>query len=287
MIAGIDEAGRGPVIGPMVMAIVATEDEDALKRMGVRDSKDLAPEVRERLAEEILNLPHEIISLPPELIDAAVDGASDNLNKLEARTTALLISKILEKAPVEKVIVDSPTKDGKKYEAVVREALEKLTDKKVEIVCEIKADANYPVVGAASILAKTTRDAAVRKIQEEFDVGSGYPADPKTIDFLGKHWQEGHDFFRKSWKSYKRLADASGQFSLEDFGSKTEEHAEVIQEFEVLKEHGFNFVEPTNQYEVVRMKSEKNTVIRYTTGKIVVQGSGREKIEKLLEKLFS
>ncbi len=286
MIAGVDEAGRGPVIGPMVMAIVATDDEGRLAELGVRDSKDLDPETRDMLAVQIKQLPYETISLEPSEIDAAVDGSSDNLNRLEARTTALLISRLLEREAVEKVIVDSPAKDGKKYEAVVRAELEGLTDKPVEIVCETKADTNYPVVGAASIIAKTTRDAALHRIREVHgDVGSGYPADPRTQAFLGKHWREGHDFFRKSWQSYKRLARGADQVSLSDFGSHAEKHAEVIKEFESLKEHGFRFEEPTNKHEIIRMRNGKTTIIRYATGKVVVQGPAREETETLLHHL--
>jgi len=287
MRAGIDEAGRGPVFGPMVMAIVATDNEDALQTMGVKDSKDLAPEVRDRLARTILDLPHEIIELSPEEIDRAVEGDLDNLNKLEARTTALLIYKLASYQPFHEVIVDSPAKDGEKYGGVVRAELDKLDTKgitkKIKIVCEIKADANYPVVGAASILAKVTRDAVIKRIElDHGDIGSGYPSDPTTKQYLDRHWQEGHAFFRKSWQSYKRLAEKANQPSLQDFGEHAEEHASVVEEFEFLKDHGFSFVEPTNAYEVVRMKKDKTTIIRYTTGKIVVQGPEKTTVEKLL-----
>ncbi|MDD9954190.1 MAG: ribonuclease HII [Candidatus Woesearchaeota archaeon] len=280
MIAGIDESGRGPVLASMVMAIAATEDEEGLRKRGVRDSKDLTPEKREQLFEQ-LDIPHEIISVSPAEIDAAVDGQHDNLNLLEARTSALLIHKLVQHTPVEKVILDSPTKSTEKYEAVVREALVKLDPKHEHLTlqCEIKADANYPVVGAASIFAKVTRDREIAALKEEFgDIGSGYPADPKTQAFLKSQWKEGHDFFRKSWQSYKRMS----QPTLEDFGEKAPEHKKEVEKFEFLKEHGFSFCEPTNQYEVIRMKKDRTTVIKYTTGKVVVQGPEKEAVEKLL-----
>jgi ribonuclease HII len=285
MIAGIDEAGRGPVIGPMVMAIVATDDEDTLRKLGVKDSKLLTHEKRIAIAENLRDLPHEIISLSPSEIDAAVNGENDNLNELEARTTALLIFRLAKKHKISKVILDSPTRTVANYERAVRKSLEKIDKeeitKKIVLVAETKADFNHPVVGAASILAKTTRDTAIAKIAEKHgQIGSGYPADPDTQAFLQKNWKEAHDFFRKSWESYKRLAEGRKQSSLGDF-------EDTKSKFSDLTKHGFVFVPPTNPYEAVRMKDESVTIISYTTGKLLVQGPPKEKAktEALLAKL--
>jgi ribonuclease HII len=302
-IAGIDEAGRGPVLGPMVMAIVACEEQDVarLGRAGVADSKQLSPERRERLFSVVEGLPHEVIALSPREIDAAVDGKAggDNLNRLEARTTALLILRLAKRAPFSKVIIDSPTRTTEKHERDIRDALAKLdpdgVTRNIALVCETKADENHTIVGAASILAKVTRDAAIRALEERHGpLGSGYPSDPQTQAFLGAHWQEGQDFFRKSWESYRRLAKQGAQSSLASFDEtsgaeeRSAEHARIVEAFEALKEHGFSFVAPTNQYEVVRMKDGAGvTVIRYTTGKLVVQGpdAARKSAEALIAKL--
>lgn len=301
-IAGIDEAGRGPVIGPMVMAIAACEERDQarLARAGIDDSKQLSPETRERLFAIASDLPHEIISLSPSDIDAAVNGKSqgDNLNLLEARTTALLIYRLAKQTPIAKVIIDSPTKTTAKHERDVREALAKMDadgiTRNIALVCEIKADANHTIVGAASILAKVTRDAAIKALElTHGPMGSGYPSDPQTQAFLGTHWREGHDFFRKSWESYRRLERSDGQSSLGAFGTvsdetRAEEHAATVEAFEALKGHGFSFIPPTNPYEVVRMKDVSGvTIIRYTTGKLVVQGPDgpRANAERLIASL--
>lgn len=288
MIAGIDEAGRGPVIGPMVMAILACEDEAALARLGAKDSKQLLPAQREKIARDLEQFPHVTIALSPQEIDAAVLGKPDNLNKLEVRTTARLICELAKQTTLREVIIDSPTRSTEKYEVSVREAIAKLDEKLAKTItlrCENKADANHPVVGAASILAKVARDHAIDALEAKHgNLGSGYPSDPTTQAFLGKHWREGHEFFRKSWESYQRLARGGEQATLSDFGSKAGEHAEIVREFEYLTEHGFLFEEPTNQYEVVRLRKDKTTVIRYTTGKIVVQGPEKESVELLLKK---
>lgn len=292
LIAGVDEAGRGPVIGPMVMAIVACKDEAYLKKKGMKDSKLLSPEQRETLAHVLRNddaVKHEIISLSPADIDAAVQGDEDNLNKLEARTTALLIYRLSKRVQLQSVILDSPTRTVANYERAVREALDKLDHegmtKKILLRAEIKADYNHSVVGAASILAKTTRDEAIKVLSATHGrMGSGYPSDPDTQVYLQEHWKEPHEFFRKSWESYKRLTQSNAQSSLQDFGAEDAKHEKAIKAFEILKEHGFAFVPPTNQYEVVRMRRDDVTLIAYTTGKVLVQGPDDEKMhaEELL-----
>jgi ribonuclease HII len=293
-VAGIDEAGRGPVIGPMVMAIVACKDEEALRKRGMKDSKLLTAAQRDALAETLLGdseIKHEVIALSPAEIDMAVQGkdAGDNLNRLEARTTALLIYRIAKRISLASVIIDSPTRNVASYERTVRELLDKIdregVTKNVLLRAETKADFNHPVVGAASILAKTTRDEAIAQIVKKHGpIGTGYPSDPLTQAFLRSQWQEPHDFFRRSWATYQALAQAKNQSSLVDFDS---EHKETIGEFEALREHGFEFTAPTNPYEVVRMKKDGVTVIRYTTGKLVVQGpdAQRKDAEALLAKM--
>lgn len=297
MIAGVDEAGRGPVVGNMVMAIAAIEPEkeEDLKRMGVKDSKLIPPAKRELLAETLQEmLPNEIISITAEEIDQVVGNSNgDSLNKLEARTTALLIYNLSESVELEKVIIDSPQVSCDKYERLIRTELKKIDvegrTKNILLQCEIKADLNYPIVGAASILAKVARDATIRELEKEHGpIGSGYMTDPRTQEFLERTFKEGHTFFRKSWSSFRNLVERAGQSSLEDFAAKrAKKHEQEIKEFEVLKEHGFIFQEPTNPYEVVRMRKGKTTVIKYSTGKVLVQGPKGEKetVEALLAEL--
>jgi ribonuclease HII len=276
--AGIDEAGRGPVLGPLVMAIVACDDEQRLRALGVKDSKLLSPEERERVAALLreAGIPFEIIELSPAEIDAAVKDDEDNLNKLEARTSALLIHSLSERVDITEVILDSPNKTTATYERQVRETLVKLDPalSRVVLRAEIKADFNHAVVGAASILAKVRRDERIRELEKLHGrMGSGYPSDPDTQRFLEQHWREQHDFFRRSWESYRRLTKPK-QETLSGFG-----HKEVVEKFEGLREQGFAFEEPTNTYEAVRMRKGKVTIIRYTTGKLVVQGPDKERAE--------
>ena len=120
--------------------------------------------------------------------------------------------KIINKLKPDKAILDAPSNNIEAYADYVKNKV------KCEILAEHKADANYPVVGAASILAKVTRDREIEKIKEKVgkDIGSGYPSDPITQEFLKKNWNK-YDFFRKSWETYKKIAKEKNQSKLGDF----------------------------------------------------------------------
>ncbi len=203
IIAGIDEAGRGPAIGPLVIAIVAIDekDEPRLKELGVKDSKLLSPSARERIFTELKKFcKYEIIPLTPEEIDAAVDSEGlTNLNWLEADTAARLMNHLKP----DKTYVDCPSPNMKAYTTYLVGKL----DYKPQLVVEHKADYKYLVVGAASILAKVTRDRAIEDLKKKhkIDFGSGYPSDPVTAEFIKENWNK-YDFFRKSWGPYKAAA---------------------------------------------------------------------------------
>ncbi len=217
LIGGIDEAGRGPVIGPMVMVLAVADEEgiEQLRRLGVRDSKKLSPERREDLYDKIMGVLADCVVkvIAPAEIDEFVKRHS--LNELEAMRAADLILEA-EKKP-EVVYVDAPDPDPDKY----RSRIEKYIKDPPHIVSEHKADAKYPIVSAASIIAKVERDRAVRKIEEEWgEFGTGYPHDERTIrqleEILKKHGKY-PDFVRKSWSTARRLLEKRMQKTLFDF----------------------------------------------------------------------
>jgi ribonuclease HII len=217
IIAGVEEAGRGPVIGPMVMTICAIEEEKIplLKSLGVKDSKLITPINRTRLLEKVKELCyHKTIVLSPEDIDDALNNPDMNLNKLEGVTSANLINAIQEEITLGKVILDCPSNNIPAYKEFVSSKIKT----KLEVVAEHKADLNHTIVGAASIIAKVTRDSLIEEIKKKHGVefGSGYPSDPATIDFLKKNWNK-YDFFRKTWATYKKVAETQNQKSLGDY----------------------------------------------------------------------
>ncbi len=209
MIAGVEEAGRGPVIGPLVMALVETDTQTIkkLEELGVTDSKLLSPKRRELLYTKIKELCEvKVIILSPEKIDNALNSPTMNLNWLEAKTSSTLINK----SKARKVILDCPSNNFETYANYVKKNL----TRQVELVVEHKADSKYTIVGAASIIAKVIRDREIEKLKivANFDFGSGYPSDPRTIAFIKDNWNK-YDFFRKTWSTYKKLS----QKSLGDF----------------------------------------------------------------------
>ncbi len=214
LICGIDEAGRGPIIGPMVMCGITIKEEEVqrLTDLGVKDSKKLKPIQREALFDEIIKAveDYEIIIVQPKEIDEALESETLNLNWLEAIKTSMILNKLNP----DKAIVDSPSNNKEAYEDFLRTYLK---GKNLQLQLEHDAERFAPVA-AASILAKVTRDREVEKIKKVYgDCGSGYPSDPKTRMFLQENWEKYPEIFRKTWASYKKVAKNKNQKVLGSF----------------------------------------------------------------------
>ncbi|MEM2956522.1 MAG: ribonuclease HII [Candidatus Pacearchaeota archaeon] len=208
-IIGIDDAGRGPVIGPMVLAgvLISKEKERKLKSLGVKDSKMLIHSTRIKLANEIQKLVEDfdIIILQPDEIDKALSN-SFNLNKLEAMMMAKIVNNLSkERKDKITIYIDCPSVNIKSWKFYFLEHIDSKENK--EFIVEHKADINYPVVSAASILAKVKREEEVVKLKEMYniDFGSGYPSDPTTIEWLKKYGKDylKYGIIRKSWQTWK------------------------------------------------------------------------------------
>ncbi len=207
LIAGIDEAGRGCVIGPLVIAGVLFREENlpVLKQIGVKDSKLLSPKRREALVCEIEKVAekHVVVMVSPQEIDRAVSSGRKlhKLNRLEAGTMA----QIIDALKPDEVFVDAADVLEERFKHHIQERLAA----KTAITSRHKADKIFPVVSAASIIAKVNRDNAVASLKSQLgDFGSGYLTDPKTTSFL-RAWLRNNedypDFVRKSWKPAKRV----------------------------------------------------------------------------------
>lgn len=214
-IAGVDEAGRGPVIGPLVIAgvVIATSQEDALIEWGVRDSKQLTPRRRESLEQRIVQLAVkvEVLEISAKEIDSERQKKR-SLNVLEAEWMA----KVLNLLKWEVAYVDASDVNAERYGRTISAQLK--TPNK--IVSEHKADSSYPVVAAASIVAKVRRDQRIREFHQRYgDFGSGYPNDPKTRRFL-TDWIRTHntypDIVRKTWETARDISATNRQRTLKD-----------------------------------------------------------------------
>jgi len=219
MLGGIDEAGRGPVLGPMVMAIVAIkpQDEPFLKRIGVKDSKLLTKKKRDELYSIITNkFDFKILIISPTQIDEHVRSETSSLNMLEAETSSKLIN-LMANLNFKEVIVDLPAKNKETYVNKIKSNLKK----PVPIKAEFKADVNYLVVGAASILAKVTRDNEIQKMEKTLNIklGSGYPSDKTTRLCVENHLNElkKNNFIRQSWKTLDTVEQQKVQKTLFSF----------------------------------------------------------------------
>ena len=215
-ILGIDDAGRGPVIGPMVLAgcLLNEETQRELKKLGVKDSKELTPKRREMLAEKVKEIAEtfEVVLATPNEIDGNFNGGS-NLNKLEAQKMAEIINKVNKGYNRIKVIIDCPSTGIASWTDYLKTHVENLSN--LEIVCEHKADKNHISVSAASIIAKSTRENEMDKLKKIYgtEIGSGYPSDPTTVRFLELHADKHCDkgIFRKTWETWKKAFEKISQ----------------------------------------------------------------------------
>ncbi len=215
IVCGIDEAGRGPVIGPMVLCAVCIDAKNhaKFKEIGAKDSKELTRTERTELVASIQQLAtaYKLIAVEPVEIDAAVQSKTTNLNWLEADKQAELLNAL--KPDV--VYIDCPSPNIKAFTDYIQKKL----IKKIEIHCAHHADRDYPAVSAASILAKVERDRLIDELKKKIglDFGSGYPSDPYTKAFLEKNWKKYSTIFRKSWAPFKKYAQRLTQKKLEGF----------------------------------------------------------------------
>jgi ribonuclease HII len=212
-VCGVDEAGRGPVMGPLVVSGVSVDDESQLDGLGVRDSKKLSPKRRFELAEKIVSIADvETVMLPAQEIDVLREEMT--MNELEVN----LFVSVLDKLRPTLAYVDAVDVNADRFGSDVTRGL----NFDVEIVSEHNADDTYPIVSAASIIAKTTRDNEMEKIAAEIgqEIGSGYPSDPITISFLQKWIRENHDsppHTRRSWETTKKILKEESVRKLNEF----------------------------------------------------------------------
>jgi ribonuclease HII len=224
IVAGLDEAGRGPVIGPLVIGCVMYREEDLpiLEEIGVDDSKKLSPKHRTHLAEQIKGscLAHKVKVITAEEINKLHFLAKLTLNQIEERAFAALLNEMTPRPDI--IYLDACDTKEDRFGRTIQAQLKFKPDR---VVSKHRGDAIFKVVGAGSILAKTVRDSVIEEYQRQYgDLGSGYPSDPKTRNFLNAYYREHRDFppiVRTWWKTaeniVKKYRDAQHQKKLTDF----------------------------------------------------------------------
>lgn len=217
LILGIDEAGKGPVLGDLVIvgAAFKKSKKSLLKELGVKDSKLLTAKRREELFEKIKELAdkYEIITVSPQEIDQRYNIGT-NMNKLEAAKFAELINKIKPDIAV----IDCPSANTKGFADYMSQFL----THKCRLVCENYADKNHIEVSAASVIAKVTRDAGIKEIEKGIGmpIGAGYPSDPVTIKFIEKILKNKefvNKYVRKTWFTFQNIKGNKEQKKIGEF----------------------------------------------------------------------
>lgn len=213
-ICGVDEAGRGPVLGPLVICAAMLDKckEKEMKELGVKDSKMLTAQKREQMYSKLKEvIKYKTIIVEPWEIDKCLNSHKSNLNWLEADKSIKLINEL--KPDI--AYIDTPSPNINAYNKYISKKLEK----GIKICCEHKADQKYPIASAASIMAKVTRDRIISEYKKKIGVetGTGYMSDGKTQKFLNENWEKYPKLFRTTWESYKKLVNAKKQKRLMEF----------------------------------------------------------------------
>lgn len=214
MYCGIDEAGRGSVMGPLVVGSVFVDDDELLKTIGVKDSKKLTPKKREEMYEEITSgcKSWTTVIISAEEIDEKRKTMSLNDIELHMFVEGILHSECTA------AYVDCPDVNEKSFS----KRLSDILGNNVEIIAKHKADDTYAVVSAASIVAKVTRDRMIEDIRKEFgvNIGSGYPSDHYTMDFIEEWIQKNRHapkHVRCSWEPVKIMLSRRANTRLTDW----------------------------------------------------------------------
>jgi len=212
VICGVDEAGKGSVLGPLVVAAVGVSSDDVFSDIMVKDSKLLSPEMRERLYSVIRKrFRIATVRIDAHEIDEIRRGMT--MNSCIARAHAQVIGKLSPS----KAFVDACDVNAFRYAEMVKSHLEC----SCEIISEHHADESFRVVSAASIVAKVVRDRAIVTLSKKYGtIGSGYSSDPVTIEFLSAYideYKKPPPIARKSWKTVSRMIAQKQQSRLSEF----------------------------------------------------------------------
>lgn len=217
MLVGADEAGKGPALGPMVAGAVRADPADL--PAGLDDSKQLSPARREELARDLREHPEirvAVATITPERID---DPETD-MNSLGVAAQAEAVRTVA--AAGDDLFADAADTDANRFGQRLRETILDDDGPALEVTAEHGADESYPVVSAASVVAKVKRDRLMADIDAEYDhaVGSGYPSDPTTRAFLETYVAQTGKLpacARSSWATCEDVLAAAEQSELGEF----------------------------------------------------------------------
>ncbi|WGI16892.1 ribonuclease HII [Methanonatronarchaeum sp. AMET-Sl] len=221
LVVGVDEAGKGPVIGPLVVAAVIVESSGNYREtpndfsgLGLRDSKKIDKRVRDSMERKIKekSIDYNVVSVTAEQIDELRRVMTMNDIMVKAFTKAL------KPIDFDVALLDAADVNEDRFADKIQRELD--SDK--EFISKHGADDIYPVVSAASILAKVQRDREIKKLEKKTGrvIGTGYPHDKRTIRYIENHLKKTGDLppnTRRSWKTATRLLKKYKQKNLSDY----------------------------------------------------------------------
>ncbi|MGI0032833.1 MAG: ribonuclease HII [Nitrososphaeraceae archaeon] len=195
----MDEAGRGSLLGPIIVAgiCVSKKSISEMIKKGIKDSKLLTPKKRQILFGHVVSIAESICICRINIAEIDFHVFKNNLNTLEAEAMAITISNMKS----DKTYVDSCDVNPSRYQRTISSFLKRNSTK---LISMHHADKLNVVVSGASIIAKVIRDSEITKIRVKYgDIGSGYPSDKKTIEFVRQWFRQKNEippFARRSWK---------------------------------------------------------------------------------------
>jgi len=213
VLCGIDEAGRGPVLGPLVVGAAFVEDDAILRELGVKDSKQLSASKRERIYSDILEHCDHVCTAILPAGDIDIRRKSASLNDIEMD----MFIEVASRHDFDIIYADCPDVNENRFSSEMSLRLNQC-----RVVARHRADDTYPVVSAASIVAKVTRDRILDDLRSEFDcmIGSGYPSDSVTMDFIEKWIKDNGSpppHTRCSWKPVRHMMSIRQNTKLTDW----------------------------------------------------------------------
>ncbi|MFB6300609.1 MAG: ribonuclease HII [Halobacteriales archaeon] len=212
-LCGVDEAGKGPVLGSMFVAAVRVTDRSALPTR-VADSKRLSPTRREELAAQLQAADAVTIGIA-EITPDRIDDPQTDMNTLTVAGHAEALNVVA--ANGDRATVDAGDVNAKRFATRVTDRVTPTVD----LTAEHGADDRHPIVGAASVVAKVERDTHIEALATEYGaIGSGYPSDPTTRTFLEDYVAENGTLpacARTSWQTAEDILDAAEQSALDQF----------------------------------------------------------------------
>ncbi|HET7147559.1 MAG TPA: ribonuclease HII [Candidatus Nitrosopolaris sp.] len=207
LIGGVDEAGRGSVIGPLVVAGISIEKNcvSRLRKLGIKDSKMLTPIVRKNFFGNILELANSLCISKFDSYEVDSYVFLNGLNELEA----IGMAKVINNIHADRIYVDACDINLERYRNSIKKYL---WNPKPRIHCLHHGDCINVAVSAASIVAKIIRDYEIQRIRDIYhDIGSGYPSDKKTMFFIKKwvtQYKSAPHFARKSWRPLRSMLES-------------------------------------------------------------------------------